>query len=190
MIFTLDDLGLSDQFALPLVNFIVLLTLTIAASLTDLLSRRIPNLITVTGAVLGLFLATWGGYYGIFLSLGGLFLGFLLLLPGYLLRMTGGGDLKLMASVGSLLGPRLVIHAFLLYILSGLVWALVYALYAWAFQGAQPPLSRYWAMLRCLLRTGRVAYVPPKPTEALGRRLPMAPAIAFGAIAAPLLVTP
>ena len=114
----------------------------------------------------------------------------MLLLPGFLLRMTGGGDVKLMASVGSLLGPRLVLYAFILYILAGLVWALVYTFYAWAFQGAEPPLARYGAMLRCLLRTGRVAYIPPKSTEAMGHRLPMAPAIAFGAIAAPLLVAP
>jgi hypothetical protein len=42
-------------------------------------------------------------------------------------------------------------------------------------------------MIRTLLRTGQLAYLNPKPTEVMGQRLPMAPAIALGALAAPLL---
>ena len=169
-------------------SLVILATLVLVASLLDLIWRRIPNWLTVSGALIGVALGFWeGGTSGLVTSVLGLLLGFALLLPGYLLRMTGGGDLKLMAAVGSLLGPRLILYAFLLYILAGLAWALIYGLYAWAAQGAEPPLGRYWAMLRTLLRTGRVAYVRPKPSEAMGRRLPMAPAIAFGALAAPLL---
>ena len=166
----------------------ILVGLVLVASLLDLIWRRIPNWLTLGAALLGLAGGYWeAGISGLGLSLLGLLLGFALLLPGYLLRMTGGGDLKLMAAVGSLLGPRLILYAFLLYILAGLAWALVFGLYAWAAQGAEPPFSRYWAMLRTLLRTGRAAYVRPKASEAMGRRLPMAPAIAFGALAAPLL---
>jgi prepilin peptidase CpaA len=181
----------SVPLALPVSSYALLVTLACLAAIIDLLTRRIPNLLVLSGAILGLALATWqGGISAIALSLGGLLLGFLLLLPGYLLRMTGGGDVKLMASLGCLLGPRLVMYAFVLYILAGLGWALIYALYAWAFQGAELPFARYWAMLRTFLRIGRAAYVRPRPTEAMGRRLPMAPAIAFGAIAAPLLLAP
>jgi prepilin peptidase CpaA len=177
--------SLSDGIPLSLV---ILASLVLVASLLDLLWRRIPNWLTVTAALTGLVLGFWeGGTAGLVTSILGLLLGFALLLPGYLLHMTGGGDLKLMAAVGSLLGPILILYAFLLYILAGLAWALIYGLYAWAARGAEPPLGRYWAMLRTLLRTGRVAYVRPKPNEAMGRRLPMAPAIAFGALAAPLL---
>ena len=169
-------------------TFVILAALVLIASLLDLLWRRIPNWLTVNAALLGIVLGFWeDGTSGLGMSVSGLVLGFALLLPGYLLRMTGGGDLKLMAAVGSLLGPRLILYAFLLYILAGLAWALVFGLYAWAAQGAEPPFSRYWAMLRTLLRTGRAAYVRPKASEVMGRRLPMAPAIAFGALAAPLL---
>ncbi len=187
----LESLTPFGPLALPLSTYIVLVILAVLAATIDLFTRRIPNLLVLSGAILGLALAAWqGGISAIIFSLGGLLLGFLLLLPGYLLGMTGGGDVKLMASLGSLLGPRLVLYAFALYILAGLGWALVYALYAWAFQGAESPFARYGAMLRTLLVTGQVAYVRPKPNEALGRRLPMAPAIAFGVIAAPLLFGP
>ncbi len=188
---SLESLGPSDSLALPLATYSVLVFLACLAAGIDILTRRIPNLLILSGAILGLVLAAWqGGVSSVTLSLGGLLVGFLLLLPGYLLRMTGGGDVKLMASLGSLLGPKLILYAFALYIPAGLVWALLYATYAFAFQGAGSPFARYWALLRTLLVTGQVAYVRPLPNEALGRRLPMAPAIAFGVIAAPLLFVP
>lgn len=169
----------------------ILAGLVLVASLLDLIWRRIPNGLTVGAALMGIAVGFWEtGASGLSLSILGLLLGFMLFLPGYLLRMTGGGDLKLMAAVGSLLGPSLILYAFLLYILAGLAWALLFGLYAWAAQGAELPFNRYWTMLRTLLRTGRFAYVRPKAGEAMGQRLPMAPAIAFGALAAPLLFAP
>ena len=158
------------------------------ASLLDLLRRRLPNLLTVGAALIGLILALWqGGLDSLIQSLLGLLLGFALLLPGYIMGFTGGGDVKLMAAVGGFLGPTLLLYAFVLYILAALGFALAYALHAWLVHGADLPLRRYWGMLLALLRTGRVAYVRPKPKEAMGYRLPMAPAIAFGAMAAPFL---
>mgnify|MGYP001767611129 CR=1 FL=1 len=172
----------------PSLTYIALLTLVISASLFDLKYKRIPNPLTLSGAILGLAingLTLWPD--GILQSLLGFAIGFSLFLPGYLLGMTGGGDLKLMAAVGSLLGPKLAFLAFVLYILAALIWVLVYVVYAWARLGAELPFSRYWLMLRTLLRTGQLAYLKPKATEVMGQRLPMAPAIACGALAAPLL---
>jgi len=183
-----DAFSSSAHLALPAPTFAVLVMVALLAALLDLATRRIPNWLTVSGVILGLMLSTWqGGIGALAASLGGFLLGLALLLPGFLLRMTGGGDVKLMGAVGSLLGPQLILPAFLLYILAGLAWALIYGLYAWAAQGAPAPFARYGAMLRTLWRTGRFAYVRPRPGEAMGQRLPMAPAIAFGAIAAPLL---
>jgi len=168
--------------------YIALLALVISASFFDLKYKRIPNPLSLSGALAGLAvngLMFWPD--GILQSLLGFAVGFSLFLPGYLLGMTGGGDLKLMAAVGSLLGPKLAFLAFVLYILAALVWVLGYGLYAWVRLGAEPPFSRYWLMIRTLLRTGQLAYLNPKPTEVMGQRLPMAPAIALGALAAPLL---
>lgn len=172
----------------PLLAYITILALVISASFFDLRYKRIPNPLTLSGAILGLAvngLMFWPD--GILQSLLGFAISFSLFLPGYLLGMTGGGDLKLMAAVGSLLGPKLAFLAFILYILAALVWVLVYGLYAWVRLDAELPFSRYWLMLRTLLRTGQLAYLKPRATEVMGQRLPMAPAIAFGALAAPLL---
>jgi len=176
---------------IPLAAFLVLAALACSAAVWDLAYRRIPNFLVLAGVTLGLMSGLYHqGPAGLTASFLGLLAGLGLFLPGYLLRMTGGGDLKLMGALGSLLGPSLTLHAFFLYLLFGLVWALLYALYAWTFQGAELPLNRYWAMLRTLVSTGQFSYTRPKPREAMGRRLPMAPAIALGAILSALIFTP
>jgi prepilin peptidase CpaA len=180
-------MGVETAAGLPGYMGLVLIALVLSASWIDVATRRIPNPLWVLGAVAGFFLSLWyGGLQGGLLSLAGFLLGLLLLMPGYLLRMTGGGDVKLFAAIGSLLGPRLILYAMLLYVLAGLCWAVVFGIYAWAVHGATMPFTRYGRMLRTFLTTGRVAYVCPRPGEAMAARVPMAPAIAFGAIAAPL----
>ncbi len=182
-----DDLAFLST-SVSLLVYLPLLALTISASFFDLKYKRIPNFLSLLGTIFGIAingLLLWPD--GIPQSLLGFAVGFTLFLPGYLLGMTGGGDLKLMAAVGSLLGPKLAFLAFVIYILAALVWALMYAIYAWVRLGAELPFTRYWLMLRTLLRTGQLAYLKPKTTEVMGQRLPMAPAIALGALAAPLL---
>lgn len=176
---------------MPTFAFITMTGILLLATILDLRWHRIPNALTVGAALLGMTLSLWlGGFVALGQSLVGTLIGFCLLLPGFLLRFTGGGDVKLLAAVGSFLGPHLILYAFLLYILAGLGWALVYGLYARLAHQAPLPFNRYGAMLRTLLHTGRVAYVRPKPGEAMGQRLPMAPAIAFGAIVASLIAGP
>lgn len=176
-----------DSTVLPDGVLLVVSALALSAAWIDLTTHRIPNALFVLGSVAGLGLAVWsGGIDGGLLSLAGFFTGLGLLLPSYLLRMTGGGDVKLVAAIGSLLGPRLVLYAFVLYVLAALVWAVAYGIYAWAARGAALPFRRYRCMMRTFVTTGRVAYVRPQPGETMATRVPMAPAIAFGAIAAPL----
>jgi prepilin peptidase CpaA len=80
--------------------------LAIAAGVTDLCSRRIPNRLVLAGFVLGLaFNTRAGGVAGLGWSLAGAGLGLALFLPFFLLGGMGGGDVKLMAALGSLLGP-------------------------------------------------------------------------------------
>jgi prepilin peptidase CpaA len=173
------------------VSYLLLIVVAVLAAIVDLGWRRIPNSLTVIATITGFSLALWsGGLSALSTSLLGFLTGLLLFIPGFLLRMTGGGDVKLMAALGSLLGPSLTLYAFVLYAVTGMVWALVYSLYAWATKGASLPFSRHWGMLRTFLHTGQVAYVAPKSGEAIGHRVPMAPVIAFGAIAAPLLFSP
>lgn len=176
------------RLGVPLLTYSGMAALAISAAFFDLRTRRIPNALVVMGAGLGVVLTIWQlGWAGSLEGLLGLVTGFALFLPGYLLRMTGGGDLKLMAALGTFLGAKLIIYAFMLYILAGVIWALAYSIYASIRRGCDPPFARYWAMLRTLIATGQFAYIRPRPNEFMGQRLPMAPAIAFGALMAPLL---
>lgn len=65
-------------------------------------------------------------------SLGGAALGFVLglalMLPGHLLGATGAGDVKLMAAIGTIVGPGIVVNAFLFTAVAGGMLAVVVAL--------------------------------------------------------------
>lgn len=157
------------------------------AAIIDLRYHRIPNVLTLAGALVGLAASSISSWpEGLWVGSLGLFTGLCLFLPGFLLGMTGGGDVKLMAAFGAFLGPGLTLRAFAIYLLAGLTFALVFSVYLRVTQGARLPFKRYWLMLRTLILTGRVAYIKPDSTEAMGKRMPMAPAIAIGALAAPL----
>src|SRR5512136_548273 len=93
--------------------FILLIVLAIAA-ITDVRTRRIPNWLTYPTMGAGLSYHVYAnGWQGFLFGLEGLLLGFALLLVFYLLGGMGAGDVKLMAGVGSILGPKIVFVAFL-----------------------------------------------------------------------------
>lgn len=108
--------------------FAVLAAGLVAATVIDIRSRRIPNELTAAMAVLGIALAATGTSG---LSFGGSILGclfgLLLMMPGYALGATGAGDVKLMAGVGAIVGPGLVLSAFCLSTIAGGVLALIVA---------------------------------------------------------------
>jgi len=89
----------------PLILQIILALVVTVAAVYDVRFRRIPNWLTACGLVLGiainLFLFEWAGFW---YSLKGLGLAFLVYFPMYLLRGMGAGDVKLMATVGCLVG--------------------------------------------------------------------------------------
>jgi prepilin peptidase CpaA len=73
----------------------------------DWRTRRIPNWLTVSGALAGLAAnATLRGWHGALMSLEGAGLALGLLLPLVLLRGFGAGDWKLMGAMGAVLGWR------------------------------------------------------------------------------------
>jgi len=73
------------------------LALTISAALLDWRSRRIPNLLTVPGLLLGVLAhGLLSGWHGVLTSLEGAGLALVILLPLVLLRGLGAGDWKLM----------------------------------------------------------------------------------------------
>jgi len=82
---------------------------TIAAYF-DVRYRRIPNWLVAIGLCSGLLLNVWlVGLSGIGVALFGTLAGLALLLPFYVLRGMGAGDVKLLAAVGALVGPQVLL---------------------------------------------------------------------------------
>ena len=99
-----------------------------AATVIDLRTRRIPNALTASLAGAGLLLAATGlGRIGVIAALAGGLAGVLLMLPGHIFGGTGGGDVKLLGAVGTLLGPGDTFRACLVAMIAGAVLAVIVA---------------------------------------------------------------
>ena len=152
-----------------------------AAAAIDLRTGRIPNPLTAAVALGGLVLASQGltGQTMAGAALGGA-LGFVLMLPGHLLGGTGAGDVKLLAALGTLLGPGGVLMAFLYAAIAGGVLAVAHA---W----------RRGRLGTTLDRTARLAAARPGAKQEIdggadASRFAYGPALAAGAVVAALLV--
>lgn len=151
----------------------------ITATVVDIKSRRIPNELTAAMVVLGVILAVSGtsGLSGVG-SILGICFGLLLMMPGYSLGATGAGDVKLMAGVGAIVGPALVLSAFIFTAIAGGALALIVA-------------ARRQRLRATLAGTGRLMAAPasaPHEIRAASsvRRFAYGPAIAIGSMLAVL----
>lgn len=80
------------------------------AAVIDIWTRRIPNWVTFGTLLGGVLINAWlHGFGGAINALEGAGLGLALLLPFYVMRAIGAGDVKLLAAVGSLLGPQALV---------------------------------------------------------------------------------
>jgi prepilin peptidase CpaA len=161
---------------------LTLLVLTaglLAATVIDVRTRRIPNALTAGMSGVGLALAATGvSGIGPAAALLGFALGLLMMMPGYMLGATGAGDVKLMAAVGAVLGPGLVVTAFLFTALAGGVLAIVVA-------------ARRGRVTAALAGTGQLIASPAgaqKKIRSAGtaHRFAYGPAIALGSLVAAL----
>jgi prepilin peptidase CpaA len=150
--------------------------LGLVASVVDIRTRRIPNVLTAGGAAAGLAMAV-AGINGetMATSLVGLALGVLFMLPGHVFGATGAGDVKLFGAFGALLGPERVFAAFLLTAISGGVLALAVA-------------ARRGCLARMVRRTAGLVRSPADASREVvrdtGNRFPYGPAIAVGCLLA------
>lgn len=161
---------------------IVVATVVVGAgssALVDLRTRRIPNGLTLGLTAVGLGLAASGASgLSVGASFGGLLVGLLLMLPGHLFGGTGGGDVKLLAALGSILGPHRVFSAFLYSAIVGGLLAITYAV----ARGRLHTTLRGTARLVTQPSTTRAEVARP----AANNRFPYGPAIALGCVAAAL----
>jgi len=156
------------------------LAVALAACLTDVRTRRIPNVLTLGAAAgaCGYHLAA-GGWSGLGTALAGWGVGLLMFLPLFALRGMGGGDVKLLAALGAWLGPGLTVWLGLFTALAGGPIALIVAL-------SKGYLGRAFRNVWGLLMFWRVAGVRPHPALTLDSpgapRLPYAVPIAAGLV--------
>ena len=103
--------------------------IAVAASVTDLRSRRIPNKLTFPAAALAiLFHLVFEGPKGGAVSAGAWLLGVLLFAPFFIVGGLGAGDLKLVGAIGAWLGPWPVVWVAVYGAIAGGVLGIVVAL--------------------------------------------------------------
>ena len=151
----------------------VLVVMLLIALVIDLRSRRIPNWLTYGGAIAGLAMSSTGAGPHFLMALGGLLAGLAVLLPLHALRVLGAGDVKLMAAVGTFLGPVEVLYAALFTFIAGGIAALVFV----AWRRSFGPLA---ANLRSIVFAG-IAGTPLPRIESVGR-MPYGIAICAGTL--------
>ena len=104
-----------------------LFLLVAIATFTDLRARRIPNWLVASAIALALPLqiGAYGLLNGSMSWICGMLIGLTLFLPGYLMRMMGAGDVKLMAAIGALAGVLPIIEIVCYSYIFGGVFALL-----------------------------------------------------------------
>ena len=165
----------------------VLLVLVAMAAWVDIKSRRIPNWLILLGLITSLMLHVYLNNYdgfkawslGFLVGLGGF-------MPLYLMRAMGAGDVKLMAMVGSFLGPISVLGAMLTTLAAGGVLAIVMALYNGALQQALINVRAILTLGMYKTMSGGGVQLEAPPASA--GNLPYAVAIAVGTLIHLILV--
>lgn len=110
-------------------NVLLLMLVSLSAAF-DAKERRIPNKITFIGIVVGLlFNLITGGWTGLIDSFLGLSAGIAIFFIPFAVGGMGAGDVKLMGSIGALMGWRFSMETALYSALVGGVMVLVYLVY-------------------------------------------------------------
>ncbi len=155
--------------------------LVVLAASTDLVARRVPNVLVAAGLVLAFAVQVWlrGPLGGAAQWIEGILTGLVLLLPVYLLGGMAAGDVKLLMGVGAWVGPDMTFSVALITFLAGGVWGLALALRRGR---VRPLLKNLGFLLSALWQPGR-KFVPPDqlPAESIGT-IPYAVAIAAGTL--------
>lgn len=164
------------------VLLVALSSVLLPAALIDVRSRRIPNLLSLAGIVLGLVLNLFFfGLSGAVTAGAGLLLAFAISLPLWLLGWAGAGDVKLVSAVGAMVGVGLVFPVLAGIALAGGGVSLLYLL---AVRMERKP---FFASLRPTVLAGKVGpalRVSPQEGGPERRKgVPYALPVALGALA-------
>lgn len=142
---------------------ILLLIILLPAVVFDCRYHRIPNVISLSGWIIGpLLYAVSDTLPGVSSSIYGFLLIFAFTLPLYIVGWMGAGDVKLMASVGAIVGIEHATTVFLAIVITGAVMGVVMLLYSKLFRIS---FQRYGAMLGSSLAFKRPIYMAPNEKE-------------------------
>jgi prepilin peptidase CpaA len=151
---------------------VLLFTVLAMATVTDLQRAKIPNWLTLPTILTGFATHSFvNGLPGLFYSLQGLGIGFAFFFILYCLGGLGAGDVKLMAAVGTLIGPSGVISALIAIGLVSGACAVYTMLRKWGWR-----MSLHWT-----LDAMRTFPLPPHSPGSL-ISLRFGPVIALGTI--------
>jgi prepilin peptidase CpaA len=149
------------------------------STVIDFRTRRLPNPLTLGLSCGGLMLAGTGfGAVSFTMALLGFVVGLLIMLPGHVIGATGAGDVKLFAAFGTLLGPKIIVLAFLYTAIAGGALAVAVAL-------SRRSLGITLIRVAMLVQT-RGGNVSEIEHTSANNRFAYAPAIAIGTLAAAL----
>jgi prepilin peptidase CpaA len=154
---------------------VLVIALVCLAMYSDLRWRKIPNCLTLPAIALGFVLSFVGsGWNGLLFALMGFVVGMGLLMLPYLLGGMGGGDVKLMGALGSLLGSHAVLNVFLFTSLIGGIIAIVVAV---ANRSLIEMLKRIVLFMKCVF-----LFQAPATGAAVFKKSPSMPyGVAIGA---------
>ena len=161
---------------LALAGGLVFSTILVAAAIGDLRTRRIPNKLVATLALLGVAysVARSPVLAGGMSAGGGILVGLACWLPFYMLGWLGAGDVKLYAAAGAWLGPLRSVEGALVAALFGALLSLVWMLKSQGIKNVVQTLGMAAATPNLL---------SPDSSGATARSaMPYGVAIAFGAL--------
>ena len=96
------------------------------ASVIDWKTRKIPNWLTLSMSFTGLLFQIYSlGSHGLIQAILGFMLGILLLYMPFALGGIGGGDVKLLAAIGTFTGPLILFQVFLASAVFGGIFSLI-----------------------------------------------------------------
>ncbi len=131
------------------VILVISVVLIVVAVYTDIRWRLIKNSITLPAIVIGLLLNILGsGWQGLLHSLIGFWVGAGLMMIPFLFGQMGGGDIKLMAALGTLLGGHSILNIFFYTTIAGGVLAVIVII---ARGELASTLKRIWQLLKSIL---------------------------------------
>jgi prepilin peptidase CpaA len=150
---------------------VIALLIGFIACVTDLRTRRIPNVLTFGAAAVAIvFHGVVGGLAGVQGAVLGWLAGTAMFLPFFLLGGMGGGDVKLLAALGAWMGPRDAFYLAIYASLAGGVMAIAVSIgrgyLTTAFRNLRNLLT-YWSL------------VGPRPLPSLTLDHGTAPRLAF-----------